>query len=360
MSAVALSSAPLLHAHHEWMTRPADERFTSLDALKRAVTARADSADTIDVTPDQLWITPERVELVTPHGTATPTHWAFGQLTGQLGIPSPYLRTLPPALASACLTHGLATHREQAWRLLIHADASEVDGFPMLRAITSPMYGRIWDRDVVTFVEHLVDQTGGRFFNPKDWSGTPSGLYASDRDVFLFFIDGGSVVEGGGDRDQLHRGFFVWNSEVGAATFGIAVFLFRAVCGNHIVWGPTEYQEVRIRHSSRAPERFLSEAAPLLTRCMTASAEPIEAQVRRAKRLELPIALEDRLDWLETRGLTRPEARAGVVRADEEEGQSITLWNLVNGVSAVARTLPHLDAKVALERKAGALLAYAA
>jgi len=359
MSSVMLSSAPVLRAHQEWATRPPDQRFTSLDALKRAVTARASLSTTVDVSPETLRFTNDAVVLHTPHGTAEPTHWAFGQLAGQLGVPSGYVRSLPPSLAAACLSHGLSTHPQESWRLLLTADASDSDASPMLRAITSPMYGRIWDRDVVTFVEQLVNQTGGQFFNPKDGSGIPSGLYASDRDVFLFFIDGDSVVEGGGDRDQLHRGFFVWNSEVGAASFGISVFLFRAMCSNHIVWGVTDYREVRIRHSSRAPERFLTEAAPLLTRCMTASAQPIEAHIQRAKRLELPLALDERLTWLEARGLTRPEARAAIDRADEEEGQSITLWDLVNGVSAVARTLPHLDTKVALERKAGALLALA-
>jgi len=360
MSTATLPSRNLLQAHHEWKARPADQRFTTLDALKDAVTARATASSTIDVTPEQLWFTDDQVLLVTPHGTAEPTHWAFGQLAGELGVPAAYVRSLPPALAAACLANGLATRREDSWRLLLNASAAESDVAPTLRAVTSPKYGRIWDRDVVTFVEGLLDQSHGRFFNPKDWSGTPSGLYASDRDVFLFFIDGGSVVEGGGDRDQLHRGFFVWNSEVGAATFGIAVFLFRAVCGNHIVWDVTDHREIRIRHSSRAPERFVTEAAPLLASCLTASAAPIEAQIHRAKRLELPLKVDERLDWLETRGLTRVEARASIDYADAEEGQSATLWDLVNGVSALARTLPHLDAKVALERKAGALLALAA
>ncbi len=360
MSTALMAPAPLLRAHQEWKSRPADQRFTSLEALKRAVTARADGSTTLDVTPQDLWFTEDRVVLVTPHGTAEPTHWAFGQLAGTLGVPAAYVRTLPPALAAACLANGLAAHPDQSWRLLLHEAATAPDQAPVLRAVTSPKYGRIWDRDVVTFVEGLLEQAHGRFFNPKDWSGTPSGLYASDRDVFLFFIDGGSVVDGGGDRDQLHRGFFVWNSEVGAATFGIAVFLFRAVCGNHIVWDVTDHREIRIRHSSRAPDRFVSEAAPLLASFLTASVAPLEAQIRRAKRLELPVKVDERLDWLETRGLTRPEARAAVDAADAEEGQSATLWDLVNGVSALARTLPHLDAKVALERKAGALLALAA
>ena len=45
----------------------------------------------------------------------------------------------------------------------------------------------------------MVDMSGGALFNPREWGGKPGGLYASDSDCFLFFIDGGSLVDGGGE-----------------------------------------------------------------------------------------------------------------------------------------------------------------
>ncbi len=226
----------------------------------------------------------------------------------------------------------------------------------MLRAITSPKYGRIFDRDVVAFVERIVEVTNSRFYNPRDWSGRPSGLYASDRDVFCFMIDGGSIVDGGCERDQLHRGFFCWNSEVAASVFGVSLFLFRYVCGNHIVWHAENVEEIRIRHSSGAPLRFVTEAVPRLRAYIDASPRPVEAAIRKAKDLLLPATADGLLEWGQSHDFTKPETREAVSKALAEEGDCRTLWQFVNGVTAMARDLPHLDARVVLDRKAGALL----
>ena len=50
----------------------------------------------------------------------------------------------------------------------------------------------------------------------------------SDRDVFLFLEDDLNPIEAGllpdGAPDLYFRGFYCWNSEVGAKTLGIARF----------------------------------------------------------------------------------------------------------------------------------------
>ena len=155
------------------------------------------------------------------------------------------------------------------------------------------------------------------FHNPKDWSGKPSGLYASDHDVFAFLVDGGSVVEepeGFGHRpSQLHRGFFVRNSETGAGLFELCFFLFRVVCGNHIIWDAENVMRFRIRHNRLAPEHF-----------------------------------------------DRAEATDAIELAEREEGDGRTLWQVVQGLTARARDMIHVDARVDLEKRAGRLLKLAA
>ena len=54
-----------------------------------------------------------------PKGEARPTHWAFGQLSSEVGAPAQYLRTLPPPLAASCLAHGLASRETADWSLLV-------------------------------------------------------------------------------------------------------------------------------------------------------------------------------------------------------------------------------------------------
>jgi hypothetical protein len=60
-------------------------------------------------------------------------------------------------------------------------------------------------------------------------------LNASDRDVFVFLVDEARPIEL--DSQAYYRGFYIWNSEVGKAAFGLASFLYSYVYANRIVWG---------------------------------------------------------------------------------------------------------------------------
>ena len=103
-------------------------------------------------------------------------------------------------------------------------------------------------------------------------------LYASDRDVFLFLVDDLNPIEAGrlpdGSPDLYFRGFYCWNSEVGAKTLGMASFYLRAVCQNRKLWGVEDFEEITIRHSKYAASRFAHEAAPALTRFANSSPQP--------------------------------------------------------------------------------------
>jgi hypothetical protein len=105
------------------------------------------------------------------------------------------------------------------------------------RAFTGPDYGRIYDADLVATVQRFAG-TGSHWKVPGqiDWSNMSynpwvdvtketTTLYASDRDVFLFLVDDTRPIEVGklanGDPDLIFRGFYAWNSEVGARSMGI-------------------------------------------------------------------------------------------------------------------------------------------
>ena len=365
----------LTTANEQWRTRPADERYESLASLRDAVMTRRERTRAFDVDLTDLRAKEDAGGLVFNSGIAParPSHWAFGQLSSIVGAPASYLRRLPTELAARCINTSLDQYRDDRDALkVMTVEGEEID---TMQSVTSRTYGRIWDADVVEAVDRIVDRSGGRFFNPKDWSGKPSGLYASDHDVFCFMIDGGSVVDGGGERDRLNRGFFVWNSETGARTFGLMTFLFRVVCGNHLVWDAQDVSRMIVRHSSGGPARFDRQAMPALLSYVNASAKPAEDAIAKAKGMRLidlvnipgqTVASETgRLgdEWQKAFAakydFRRAQVRDAVQFARAEEGRCETLWDIINGFTASARSIEYADARIELESKAGKLMALA-
>lgn len=352
-----------MEASREWATRPADQRFKTLGELAAAVESRRMRSRAMDVDTKRTGIIDVGGELMI-NGTiqpARPTHWSFGQLSALVGAPAGYLRTLPNQLAIANLKHGLDTRPSETVKFMTVADP---DGGPnTLQAVTSSTYGRIWDADVVAGVGRIVERSGGKFHNPLAYKGgtfggetEPAGLYASDRDVFIFMIDGGSRLEAG-PRAKLNRGFFAWNSETGARTFGLMTFLFNEVCGNNIVWGAEDVQTLLIRHTSGGPTRFDNEAMQTLRAYTEASAKPVEDTIKRAMALTLGKDDGEVSDFVLKHGkFTRGEIKSALDFARSEEGDARTLWNVVQGFTAYARGFEWVDARVDLEKRAGNLL----
>lgn len=363
-------------AHNQWATRPPDERYQTLTDLRAAVAARRMASRSVDVDLEGLHadITPEgllRVNSKVQPQPSEPSHWSMGQLSTMVGAPAGYLRTLPQPLLTDCLNFGFCSRPRETMKFM--TVAREDEPLATLQAVTSPTYGRIWDADVADAAQRIVERSNGRFFNPSAYVDNtrlggptvPSGLYASDRDIFIFMIDGGSLLDCG-PRAQLHRGFFLWNSEVGSKTFGVATFLFNAVCGNHIVWGATDVNTCVIRHTKNGPYRFDSEAAPALLKYADETSKPLEDAVRRAQSFSISQHLgrsqhllpTDYEDFARLAGgkFSKSEVREAVAAAIREEGQCETLWDFVQGLTAYARGFDFLDTRTDLETRAGKML----
>jgi len=366
----------------EWFKRPDDERFLSLDALAEMVRGRAERSRTRVVDSALIHVEAsrtdsERLSLMLPGAEApvAPTHWSFGQLATLVGAPSAYLRQLPAALAGINLQYGLTSHRAEQIKTMEIAD-DRVE----LRAVTGPDYGRIFDHELVEAVQRIAGNGTGdtRWKVPGvlDWStGTynprvditkdTTTLYASDRDVFLFLVDDLNPIEAGkladGSPDLYFRGFYCWNSEVGAKTLGMASFYLRAVCQNRNLWGVEDFEEITIRHSKHAASRFANEAAPALMNFANSSPMPFLGGIKTARERVVAKSDEDRTDFLRKRGFSRAESGRIIDTVLAEEGKPPeTIFDFVQGITAVARAKPHQDARLDLEGKAKRLLDRAA
>lgn len=352
----------LMTASRQWASRPDDQRYVSLEALKEGVAKRRGESWTTAVPLPSLRIMPVagddlviQVEDRTRNRIAElePSNWSFAQLCGAASCPTSYLKTLPAELAAINLQYGLEHNAKRDDGLIL----AHENGEHRLTALTSTTYGRIWDEQVVDAV--IKVNGDGRWEIPaasyaaKDPKRATT-LYASDRDVFIFLVDPKNPIEVAGE--QLFRGFMVWNSEVGSKTFGLTTFLYRYVCDNRIIWGATNVQELTIRHTGGAPERFAYEGRKYLERYAEESGQVLEGQIVAAKNLE--VVKEDKgvTSWLQARGFTKAVADAAKAKAEEEEGSARSLWNIVQGITAHARSVNNADDRVDLERRAGNLL----
>ncbi len=87
-----------------------------------------------------------------------------------------------------------------------------------------------------------------------------------------------------------------------------------------------------------------------------ASVMDVEAQLERATRKKVGSSDEEVMDFLRKHEFTKKEGEAIVQTAKAEEGGARTVWELVNGGTAVARSIPHNDDRVLLEKRVSGLL----
>lgn len=103
-----------------------------------------------------------------------------------------------------------------------------------------------------------------------------------------------------------------------------------------------------------APERFAYEGAQYLAQYAEEGTRQLTEGIHAAQEKRIPVSKGDTVaDWLQGRGFTKAEATASVDAAKAEEGSVRSIWDIVNGVTAYARSISNTDRRVTLETKAG-------
>jgi hypothetical protein len=358
----------ITEASRQWSTRPDEERFLSLpDMLAAAEYSRQHSRQAI-VSSRRLQAIPTDdnrgilIEGPNGHGYA-PSHHAFGQLATLVQAPAGYRRQLPAPMAADCINYGLQVSRdvEEVGVLITRPEHASTGS---LRAATGPRYGRVWNSDVIrALADKFGDGVTGNFRVPGEFGRAVevtkqnTTLYASDRDMFVFLADEENRIELPNRRDgktgALARGFFVTNSEVGAGALKVKTFLFDYVCMNRIVWGAEHVQEIAIRHTAGAPDRFLEQVQPALIEYANSSAHGITAALQAAQ--------SARLDDKVTEFLAKRFGPRVAVKMQHahmlDEGRPVeTVWDAVTAATAYARDIPYTADRGELETQAGAML----
>jgi len=124
------------------------------------------------------------------------------------------------------------------------------------------------------------------------------------------------------------------------------------VCANRIVWGAHELEDIAIRHTASAPDRFIDEVAPALLAYSNASAGNVNQVLRGAQASKI----EKVSSFLSTRFGPRVAQRIEHAHVIDEGRPIETLWDAVTGATAYARSIPWTAERVELETIAGDIL----
>lgn len=361
-------------ASRQFMSRPDDERFPTTHELDDFVTMRRLKATESDVSLSSLRAVDDGgFGLILPHDNkiVRPTRHAFGQLCSAIQAPADYLRSLPDNLVSQNIDYSLKSAGTDN-KLLI--DWNDDGG--TLRALTSKTYTRIWDNELSGLMRKVAEDHGWEVptaFKRPDLSRNPvvtqdvtkadTTLYAGPEDCFLFLVDQTNPVQAGtlpnGEPRLFFRGVYSWNSETGTRTIGLATFLYEFVCCNRMIWGQAQFQKMARKHTKLAPEVFLTQMIPALEQFVRGDAYGIEQPILAAQAAKLRMDESQKYDYLYSMfNLSKDNAKLALDSVLEEEGHPAeSAFDLIQGVTAFARSIPRAAERVDLETKVGDFLA---
>jgi hypothetical protein len=375
----------LMQASHQWATRPADERFETLEDLYLNCFIAAQNAETANTLLGNVEVVPDGndLKLKTVAGLMGFNNWSFSQFANRTGTAAGSVTDLPVELAAETLNFRIKRNAKLEAQLYFDAPSRTA------RAVTSQGYGRILNHEVVREVIELpgkwvvpparpamAGQPGSRQATEADINGSsnhpdlgiklgdwiaPAGLYGSDRDMFAFLVDPETAIEDGTDLG-LRRGFFVRNSEVGNATFELVTFFYRYICGNHIVWGASNVERVNIKHiGKQAKERAFDKMRKALKVYREASAADDVLMIKKMRTTELGGTYEDVLEEIfgKRKLLTKADTRAAYDKANEFadiDGSPRSVWGFAQGVTRLSQESPFADRRDNLDRAAGKIL----
>lgn len=397
-------SKNLFQASHQWAIRPEDERFENEHKMYDVCLAYAQSAKTATVPFDSLRVEADdgEIYLVGKNDRrAKFTHYAFGQICKQSQSPSEFVRQLPATLATQVVNNRLKSVSENMEkydsRLLFHTNEQTM----VCRAITSELYDRVWNHELIRTGLFPMIQEGWRvpparpampnqkgtrkatqadiLPNQEDFGLSvkvgddiaPAGLYASDHDMFAFLVNPNRPISIG--KRALMQGLFCQNSEVGDGCLVLDWFSMDQVCGNHICWGVSDHKQIRVKHIAgkgkqdmgltldRALSRFEIECNKYVD-----NIGEQETKIAKAQKFEIATTKTDVIEtifkYAKSKGLmalSKGVITSGYDACEDHNdwyGSPRTAFGLVSGLTEYSQTIPYTDKRHAIDVEAGKLM----
>jgi hypothetical protein len=339
--------------------RPPEDHFGSFGDLRDASDAQKRRCTTIDARDDHILFSEDGGQVHFGDATVRLTHYSLGQLAAMAKVPMLVLERLDGDTRAKVMNRCFPRNRRYRTAL--------VDG-ERLRCVTSDRYERVWDADVYEQVDRWLLPNGFVPAMPTintDAQGTnvlgntKPALFRSDRDAFAFFYGDRSAGDDG--FGGLRKGMVVFNSEVGAKSFGFSTFYFREMCSNFLVWDATGVRARRARHTGAVVGmvREFREDLQRIGAVLTTRELDVFERARTTRFVpEGPGEREQAVQRL-IREFRMPEADAlevvDLVRAPENPGE-YTVWGVVNGITTASKALTFASDRADMGALAGSIL----
>jgi hypothetical protein len=389
-------------ASNQWANRPASERFWTVADLRNAShSIYMNSAERIlpvkgleVITTAAILGMDEKQDLALQDKNTGArvrlNNWSFGQLCARLKCPASWLRTLSSEDVALLLNkYGIDKAANDDTLAIWRHRGELIEGMPIntALAVTSEKYGRIPNWQVCDSLLSLGDEYRVPPARPNDndprarpataediLSGNkmglsiregdmiaPAGVYGDDRSIFVFLVNENRPVEVS-DTETMFRGFYVQNSEVGSSALKFTIFDYITVCGNHIIWGCKNVQEVSIRHVGKTTvQGRFREAFSKINTYLNADTSREQNAVRIAKGFMLGADSEKVIDYVAERvdNVSKKVASAAFDLAEQYSdisGNPCSAWGFAAGLTRLSQTLPNTDERDKLDRAARKVL----
>lgn len=381
-------STNLMAASAQWANRPADERFWNLSDLQKALLTRKQGTSEVEMPSKQLRAKAIDNQLCLVGNNGNPaqlSHWSFTRLCTKIEASGEYLRKLPVELAAQCVNYGLsAKANEDKAQLLLQRE----NHVTTVRSIMTD-YDRLWNLDIVnalipglsngwmtpparpakndprarpaTANDIIPNQNNFALAVKEGDMIAPAGVYEGDRDMFIFLVNPTRIIDDGGKG--LMRGAFIHNSEVGAGSFTLEMFMLENVCGNHIVWGASKVNKIKLVHRGEKIRYFSRDVQKSLAALMPTDLSAEEKMIQIARTVELGKDKKEVIKLLfdkKSIGATKKDLEKSFDFAEEWEHTAgctpNTVWGFVHGLTRYSQQQVHADARHKLDVIGGKIL----
>jgi len=393
----------LYRASEQWRKRPADERYGSLEAAKNAALqmyVRSFTKEDVEFKDLQITTDPDRKELFLYDGEQKfrLSNAAARNLSNTLQVPYSYINRIPTDLALLNLFNGIQTAEARGSKTQLYYMAHSSDDL-LLRDISTMKYKRVYHHEVLDYLINLRDQFGLKTpparspqLDPGEVAkmggeliatrvateadviqGMQGGIQVKVGDVisdagiylgqgnpelFVFLISPQQIKDG--TDAGLFRGVMISTAETMGTAYQADYFLFRGVCGNHIIWGAKDFSSVRLKHVGAVRERVGDSFENKIHGFLNASPQQEEQKILEAKSKLLGDKLEVVLDVLYSADIASKKAITSAYQlAEQYDGDTVnpnSVWGMVQGFTRLSQTLPYGDARVGMDKVASKIL----